>query len=230
MSLISLSDYELHDSNMQEEYRSLRTNIMREGSGWQSIAITPSSDEEDFSKLIIRLGIYLAKINQRVLIVDADLQQLTLTKTLMPAKTKFGMIEILGGISRVKECIYKTDVPSLFFLPAGKKVEQTSELLALPVFGETMQQLKERYDWVLVGTASVHGTIDSTLVATACDAVVVGMCMNTKHHKYEQKALEKLKKANANLLGIILISSKSSKSSKSRRSKNTKNNKNKRET
>jgi capsular exopolysaccharide synthesis family protein len=145
-----------------ESVRSVRTNLSFLASEKNSkvICITSEIAGEGKSFVSVNLASTLALIEKRVVLIGADLRRSKLHRTFQVKNDK-GLSTYLSKQSQLAEITYKTELDSLDFIPAGPVPPNPSELLHSDTMKELLNQLKEKYDYILVDTAPVGLVSDS---------------------------------------------------------------------
>jgi capsular exopolysaccharide synthesis family protein len=118
------------------------------------------------------LGVALAQLGGRTLIVDADLRG-PRQHEVFGLPNQVGLSGILSGRNQSRVIQPVTGVPGLFVLPVGVVPPNPLELVERPAFSLLMRELSSKFDHVLVDTpAAVYGS-DCGVVASRCGAALV---------------------------------------------------------
>jgi tyrosine-protein kinase Etk/Wzc len=109
-------------SSVNESMRIVRTALLSRLNGEDStvILITSAAEGAGKSHFALMLGESLAKVGKKVLVIDADLRKMTLTKRLNLGG-KPGFIQSLHTGCIHERPIMKSKVTGLSFMPAGKR-------------------------------------------------------------------------------------------------------------
>lgn len=158
-----------------EAYRSLRTRLisLQASMDLRSIAFTSSVPDEGKTWTVMNLGLcYSQLLDQRVLIVDADLRTRGLSKEVGHTENA-GLRELLAGKAAPQATILGTNHPNLFVLPAGplptSSVDPT-ELFMGTAWQEFLEWCRETFTTVLIDTPPVLPVADFELISAGCDA------------------------------------------------------------
>jgi protein-tyrosine kinase len=172
-----------------EAYRGLCTRLMRAQAktGLKSMAITSSLPGEGKTLTTINLGLcYAQLLQQRVLVIDADLRTCGLTSMLDSPSTP-GLAEVLAGDVSPDEAIVATNQKNLFVLPAGTVSSSPPELFTGTRWQEFMGHCSELFKAVLIDTPPIQPLADFELISAACDGVV----MVVRAHHGQRETLQK---------------------------------------
>lgn len=119
-------------------------------------------------------------VGKRVLLIDADFRKGQLNRYFGVPKDD-GMFEVLSGTVPLAKIRKHSVSEGVDFISTGAVTFDPSELLASPVFGETLRALAKDYDMVVLDTAPVLSSPDAAAVGVhaASVMVVVRSGMNT---------------------------------------------------
>jgi len=158
-------------SGTSEAFRAIRTNIefMVPGIKKKIISVSSTVSGEGKTFVTLNLGGVIAMSNQNVVILDLDLRKPKI-------HLNFGDNEIGKGISTVliqrhtlEECIRKTDLEKLDYIPAGPIPPNPSELLLNEEFEEMIEKLKEKYDTIILDTPPIGLVTDAIMAMKKSD-------------------------------------------------------------
>jgi len=123
----------------------------------------------------INLSMSIAiELDKTVLLVDADLPKRTTSK-LFGLEDEVGLTDILVGKEKLENVIVSTDLPDFKVLPAGRKHEHGTELLASNNMFNLIAELSERYkDRIIVfDTPPLLITSEAQVIASLAGQVVL---------------------------------------------------------
>lgn len=127
----------------------------------------------------INLAAYFAKFNQRVLVIDLD-PQANATSCLGVDKTQVqsGTYEALLGDTKLASAILLNERLKLSLLPsssslAGAEVELVDELARESRLRKAVNQIKDRYDYILIDCPPSLGLLTVNGLMAALDGVIV---------------------------------------------------------
>ena len=193
------------ESPHAEAYRVLRTNLLfgRKNEGMNLLTVVSGGAAEGKSTTILNLAITLAQNGSRVLLVDTDLRRPSLHKALETSNS-VGVTNYLLGQNTLEEVIQTTPVSGLDFLPSGKLPSSSLGILNSPHFHEFVQEVKKRYDFVLLDSPPILGVSDASILVREAEMTLLVV----QHRKYPQqmnvRAKQTIDKFGNNLLGVVL--------------------------
>ena len=169
-----------------EAMNTLATNLSYCGDDIHVIQFTSRSGHEGKSFVTMNLLRTVAGLQKKVVLLDADLRRSHLVHSYGMAfgtETVNGLAQYLAGMCRREDILYETDIPGAWFIPIGRQVEGSLQLLSKPGFGELVAYLKGCFDLVLIDTPPAGTLIDAIEIAKYCDGavIVVGSGMGNKN-------------------------------------------------
>jgi capsular exopolysaccharide synthesis family protein len=188
-----------------ESYRSLRTKLLfsKADCPRKTIVVTSTGPKEGKSTTTVNLGMALARAEQSVLLVDADLRRPVLHQVFGTDRNK-GLSTVLAEELTIDEAIVDTGVPNLSLLAAGVLSENPSEILGAPRMKELTDQIRERYDIALFDSAPLLGMTDTVVLTTEADATVLVIKTGSPTRKALRIALAQLEQVGAEICGVVL--------------------------
>ena len=187
-----------------EIYRMLRTNIEFTGIENKSIVLTSCTPGDGKSSVSFQLAYSLSQSGKRVLFIDADIRKSRLSQALGIRDGLLGLSHYLAGRNELRDCIYATNINSLFFIPTGVFPSIPTELLGNQRFEDLLTELKPRFDYIIIDSPPIGSVIDAAVIAKRCDASILVVSSNRNSRRLEQRAIEQLRLANPNILGVVL--------------------------
>jgi capsular exopolysaccharide synthesis family protein len=175
-------------SFVAEEFRKLRVSLSFLGidSSHKKILITSSISGEGKSFMAANLAVSLSLTGKKVVIVDLDLNNPSISKILEVVQED-GITEYLTGEKEPEEIIKRVKAhENLFFISAGNLPENPSELIANGKVKEIIDYLENIFDFVIIDTSPIVLVTDGYLLTGLCDATLYVV-----RHKYTPKMLIK---------------------------------------
>ena len=121
------------------------------------------------------LAVSLSFLNKKVIIIGVDLRKPGLNKALNIPNTSKGLANYLEGTEHMQlsELIQTSSFfDGLDILTAGSIPSDPTELLAKKDFSEIIEQLKKRYDYVILDTAPISLVADTSLITHVADLCI----------------------------------------------------------
>jgi succinoglycan biosynthesis transport protein ExoP len=198
------------DSVVAEDLRRLWVTLQALDPQPKILLLTAPLQSREHTLLVANLGVTLARAGQRVLLVDADLRQPSLS-ALFGMESDTGLATVLERddervFQRLKETPGRsTTVKGLLLLPAGLARPHAAELLTGPALRRTLEALREApVDRVLICGAPALATAESAPVAAAADGVLLVVELDETPQEAVTESAALLAAAGGRLAGIVL--------------------------
>ena len=181
------------DSPRVEEFRMLRTNLMNADpeNPKKVLMMASATPKEGKSTLACNLGLAMAHLGKRVLILDADLRRSRI-HAIFSIPGEPGLAEAVSGKFPLNECIHNSGVNNVSILPRGEPTENMSDLLNSLKFKSLISYLRDNYDLVIVDAPPVLSVSDASTISKLCDGVVFVVKAGENDLRFAQRALKKL--------------------------------------
>jgi capsular exopolysaccharide synthesis family protein len=192
-------------SSLSEAYLSLQTalSFSTDHGLPRVLAVTSSRPAEGKTTTSFALARSLARTNRRVLLVDSDMRSPSIHH-LVNGQNQAGLSNFLAGSDGLDELVHQTPFSNLFVMTAGPQPPNAAELLSSERFERLKHMALERFDQIVVDAPPVMGLADAPLVASHVDATVFVIEFRGTKRSVARVALERLRAANANLVGAVL--------------------------
>jgi succinoglycan biosynthesis transport protein ExoP len=198
-------------SVMADAYRGVMTSILFSGENGSRpgiLVLTSPSPREGKSTVASNLGIALAEVGRRVLLIDGDMR-LPRQHSIFDVANTWGLSDILLEktpiVKYADELLFqKTIVPGLHILPSGPGRANVAGMLYSARVVELMNRLRRQFDMVLIDTAPVLIVPDSRILARASDAVVLVFRAGYTSHDSALAAARCFEEDGTRILGTVL--------------------------
>lgn len=169
-----------NDNNlMSEVFRSLRTNLqfILGNEGKKVILVTSTSPGEGKTTIAANLGMSLALLGKKVLIIGLDIRKPRLAEAfgIHEAENRKGITAYLSNPEDIEpdELILPSGTSGhLSLLPAGAIPPNPAELLSRESLGKIIGKLRSRYDYILIDSAPVGSVTDTLIIAHHADVTL----------------------------------------------------------
>jgi capsular exopolysaccharide synthesis family protein len=188
-----------------EAFRAMRTGVVSAAGekGPKSVLVASAAEGEGKTLVASNLAIALARANQRVLLVDADMRRPTL-HDIFGQRLEPGLSNVLGGTATLAEALRLTTVPGLTVVPAGTPTMQASELLGSAIFNELFEILQEHFVWVIIDSPPVLTVTDASIVARKASGVVFVLGCGMTTSRVARLAVDELQRLGGRVVGTVL--------------------------
>jgi polysaccharide biosynthesis transport protein len=137
------------------------------------IGVTSALPNEGKSTVATNLAQLIAHAGQRVVLVDGDLRNPSLTRVLAPSASS-GIIEAVAGKQNVLETLWTDPSTMLEFVPIAMKnrLPHTNEIMASDAMKGVFATLRNMYDYVIVDLPPLAPVVDVRSTAHLIDSFV----------------------------------------------------------
>ena len=187
-----------------EAFRSLRTGLHFSAGGKEKkvILVTSSFPGEGKTTISANLAVTLAQTASRVLLLGCDLRKATL-HTLFDKPKAPGLTEVLVGDVELEQVVHATGIFNLDFISAGTTPPNPAELLGSELMRALVEQLRERYDTIILDAPPLLPVTDAALLTAFSDRVVMVLEAGNVPQKAAERSVEVLQTAQAPVAGFI---------------------------
>ena len=195
-------------SAIAESYASLRTNLQFSGpnGGPKIIHLTSTRSGEGKSVSALGLALRFAGLNEKTLLIDADMRLPTFTSD---DGESIGLSGLLTSAENTGAHIQNTKYNNLDLLPSGQSVPNPSEILSTYRLKEILDYAREHYDHVVVDSPPVLGLADAPVLASKCDATLLIVECASIRTPAIKATIERLGVSGVKLIGVVMTKYKS---------------------
>jgi capsular exopolysaccharide synthesis family protein len=198
------------ETMMADAYRSAITSILLSrvnGVSPRVILVTSPRPKAGKTTTVANLGISLAEIGRRVLLIDGDLRRPRLGK-LFGLQFATGLSDALlaedDGTITLDSVVRPSTVPGLYVLPGGSEPANISKLLHSAHLDNLVEFARSQYDFVLIDSPPMMGMADARLLSRIADGVVLISRAGETSPEQLGEARERLADDGTPVIGTIL--------------------------
>lgn len=194
-------------SNVSEQFRTIRTNILYSSldNQTQSIIVTSAGPSEGKSTTSANLAIAFAQSGMKTILVDADLRRPTVHRSFNTENNK-GLSSLLS-IRRMSlgEVIQPSDVRNLDLITSGPISPNPSELLASSRMRKVLHILKQEYDFIIFDVPPVGTVTDAQLIASQVDGAIFVVREERTEKAGLERAVKLIEQVDSKILGTVYM-------------------------
>lgn len=193
-------------SAFSEAYRSVRAALQfaTDHGIPKTLLITSASPGDGKSTTALVLARNFAQLGKRVLLVEADLRNPSLARTLGLTNRTIGLSNLLAGACNLSEATFDTDDPQLRVILAGPLPPNPAELLSGSKLVSMLTVAAEHYDQIVIDGPPVLGLADTPILSNAADGTLFVVAAGSTKISAAQVAIKRVLAARGRLIGAIL--------------------------
>ncbi len=203
-------------SILGEAYRRCRTNL--ELSGFKSCVLTSGEPEDGTTSCAVNLALSLTAKGKKVVLVDANFRQPAI-QSLFPKSapgqagngSRFGLSSVLLEQCALKDALRSSGAEKFHIMDTGLLPPNPAELLAGPRMKTVIGELTGMYDHVIIDTPPVLLVSDAKVLSQVVDATVLVFHAAGTRQGAAKRAIEEMRRVNANVIGCILFGARAMK-------------------
>lgn len=199
-------------SPVSEVFKTLRTNIqfMNTDKKLETLLITSTFPGEGKSWVSSNLAVTFAQAGNKVVLVDADMRK-GRQYTIFGALPSPGLSNCLTEMNEKKiekidfsKYTQNTEVENLDLMPAGNIPPNPSELLTSHQMTTLLEELKEKYDLIIIDGTPCELVTDAVILSRTADlTLIVTAYKQTKKDSLE-KVIKNIKEVGGKLAGVVI--------------------------
>jgi capsular polysaccharide biosynthesis protein/Mrp family chromosome partitioning ATPase len=195
------------NSRMAESYRRLGTELLFTGKDHRlrSVLIAGLQDNKDPNEVAANLATVLAQLDRRVVLVDTDLRNSTVSQ-LFGLTGQPGLIDLLQGEAEPSRLITSiADIPGLSVLPVGRGNGTFTEGLASHAMPDLVDYLHSVADMVVFVAPALLAYADGLVLAPRVDSVLIVSVSGISRRQQVRDAVETLHTVGVRVGGMLLV-------------------------
>ncbi|MGJ3242519.1 MAG: GumC family protein [Opitutales bacterium] len=189
-----------------EAVRNLRSSVLfmeKNGRPPQVLLVTSAVPSEGKSTIASNLAVALSMTQASVLLIDCDLRRGHLHRQFEVDKSP-GFSELLEGSVALESALHRTDYDGLSFLACGTYPDRPGELLLKARLDDVVQNVRQRFDYIVFDSAPLLATDDTSSFANKVDAILFTVRSGFTQVRQVRPAVERLKMRNTRIAGFVL--------------------------
>jgi succinoglycan biosynthesis transport protein ExoP len=207
---VELVTWQRKPSMVAESFRAALVSILFSGENGnrpRTLVVTSCSPSEGKSTVASNLGIAVAEVNQKVLLIDADMRKPRL-HDIFNLKNDHGLSDLLQSQESPavlpQGIIQETNVANLYVLPSGKSTPAATSLLYSSRMPELLKALRNEFETIIVDTPPMLQIPDARVVGRMVDRVIIVVRAGKTTRDAVMAANQKFAEDGTRVLGTIL--------------------------
>jgi polysaccharide biosynthesis transport protein len=188
-----------------EALRYIKVAIDLHPSGSKVIGFVSALPGEGKTTVAAAFAAFIAKNGGQVLLVDGDLRNPSLSRTLGYSNTP-GVLDLVADKSHFDDIVISDAQNKFDFLPSSSRIKpsNSSDVLNSPVMKQMLKTAKNNYDYVLIDLPPILPVVDVKAVAHLFDAFVMVVEWGSTSTDEVVKAVASSSVLSERLLGGVL--------------------------
>lgn len=197
-----------------EQFKVLRANIefsTKNSLKNKTYFITSANEHDGKTFAAVNLAIAFSEIGKKVLVIDTDKKDGNLHKVL-GVENEYGLSNYLYDSNKISEgdkkfennFIQKTKFKNLSAVTIGNVNGKKFEIIQNDKFIKFMDEMKEKFDIIILDGAEMIQYADSRFLSNLCDQTILIASINKTKESELLQAKKEIEKVKGNLLGIVL--------------------------
>jgi polysaccharide biosynthesis transport protein len=169
------------------------------------LGITSALPNEGKSTIAAALGALVAQGGAKVLLIDADLRNPSLSRRLAPNAGQ-GLLEVLSGAADIADVACTDQGSNLKFIPTvtRSRIAHTADILGSDATRTFIEQLRADYDYIIVDLSPLAPVVDVRTATSLIDAFIFVVEWGGTKIETVQRALSDAPGVSQNMLGVVL--------------------------
>jgi capsular exopolysaccharide synthesis family protein len=188
-----------------EAFRELRLSVAHAyvAAGPLITVVTSSGSGDGKSFISGNLTLSFADQGYRTLLIDGDIRR-GAQHRLLNVTGKPGLTDLLRGKATLDEVIRPTSYPNLHLIPCGTRLLGGVELLGSPAMSEMLQELRSRYQVIVIDSPPLGAGVDPFILGTLAGNVMLVLRTDYTDRQYTEAKLSLLDRLPIRILGAVL--------------------------
>lgn len=191
-----------------EAFRTIRMNLRYalDGHGGSlSLAVSSPGPGDGKSLVSANIAVSFAEAGYRTLLVDGDIRRGQLHESFRdPIPRRPGLIDYLTGMVPLESVLRETGVDNLTLVPCGTRRHRGPELLQSPMLPAFLDEMRTRYDVVIVDTPPLAAGIDPFVLASATGNMILVFRAGETDRRLAHARIGLLNRLPVNVVGAVL--------------------------
>ena len=170
------------------------------------IGVTSSLPNEGKSTISSNFASMIAHAGAKVILIDADLRNPSLSRNLAPGAGA-GLVDVAVGRTPLNDAVWTDRQTGLLFLPAGlesTKLLHPNEILGSAAVRTFFDKLRDSYDYVIVDFPPLAPVVDTRTTTTFINSYVYVVEWGKTKIDVVEHSLSNAREVYDRLLGVVL--------------------------
>jgi polysaccharide biosynthesis transport protein len=192
-------------AQLVESFRTLRLSLRHQFNASEPVSFTVTSTGPSEGKSFVssNLALSFAEAGFRTVLIDGDTRRGAIQQAFgVPQKP--GLVDYLQGTSTLDETVYPTSYERLSLVPCGSRHRQAPEMVTTAEMESLLDELRARYDVVIVDSPPLGAGTDAYALATLTGGLLMVLRVGVTDRKMAVAKLETMDRLPIRPLGAVL--------------------------
>lgn len=191
-------------SALVESIRNLRTGVLMANVDRppQVVMLTSSLPKEGKTTSSILLAQNAAALGKSVLLMECDLRRRTFRAYFPFEGETRGLLSVLSGQVSFEDAVVHDELSGLDIMMGDDTKTNAADVFASQKFAAFIQQMRGRYDMIVIDTPPVLAVPDARVIAPLADSVVYCVHWNQTHRDLVRKGIQSFTQIGVRLTGL----------------------------
>jgi succinoglycan biosynthesis transport protein ExoP len=194
-------------SRFAEAFRTIKVGIdlFALAKPTKAVGITSTNPNEGKSTVAANLARLISHAGGKAILLDCDLRNPSLTRTLAP-DAELGLLDIISGKRLLTDVLWTDPATSMAFIPmvATTRLSHTNEILSSAGMTKLIDALREVYDYILIDLPPLNPVVDVRSTSRIVDSYLFVVEWGRTGVEDVGRALSSAALVYENLLGVVL--------------------------
>ena len=185
--------------DLNESVNAVRTEGIINYKDEKVIQITDFNAVDHKMLFAVKYAKSLAKLGNKVLLVDANVQNPSLDFV----QFKKGIIEATLNIEKWQSTVVKLEQDEIDVLGCEKVVSNGSDFISTESFRKVISAARNEYDYVIIVSNQIIGNVEASIVANIADITVILLKEDSVKYNVAISKVEELKRRGIKIMGFV---------------------------
>jgi polysaccharide biosynthesis transport protein len=194
-------------STYAEAIRSIKLNLdlasTKATSTSKVVGLTSCLASEGKSTLAAAMAGQIAQSGAKVILVDCDLRNPSLSRALAP-DAEVGLLDVINGSAPLADAVWNDPATGMAFLPTNRRLRNPTEMLASDAAKSFFVSLQIQYDYVIVDLAPLIAEVDVRVASRLIESCILVIEWGSTKVEAVQYALRNATGMRKNIVGAVL--------------------------
>ncbi|MFN3231031.1 MAG: GumC family protein [Alphaproteobacteria bacterium] len=169
----------------------------------KAIAVASTQPAEGKTTTAMALAATAASMDKRVVLMDCDLRRPSIHEELLQDRSP-GIVDVLAQQHPLDDVIRHEDRLGFDFICAGQPVQNALGLIESQRFRQVLNELRDKYDLVVIDTPPMLAVTDARVLVDRCDATLFAVRWGKTPKSTVIDGLKRLEDTAAKVAGAVL--------------------------